>query len=161
MNHANKPENLSYFHYNVRSLGNNKHKLDDFFQMTEVNLTFIAISEIKLKPNFIVNINISGFNFVHNPSQTNSSGVGFYINAKLTYQLRNDPNLQNVGCEASLLKHQPYLANLLLLVLSIAIQHMHFHPSRMNLLNLSSISKTKIVNIWLGEILTVIFLSLM
>jgi len=43
------------------------------------------------------------------------------------------------------------------LVLSIAIQHMHFHPFRMNLLNLSPISKTKIVNIWLGEILTVIF----
>ena len=147
MNHANKPETSSYFHYNVQSLGNNKHKLDDFFQMTEVNLTFIAISEIKLKPNFIVNINIPGFNFVHNPSQTNSSGVGFYINAKLTYQLRNDPNIQNVGREASLLKLQPYLANLLLLVLSIAIQRMYFHPSRMNLLNLSSISKRKIVNI--------------
>ena len=71
MNHANTPENLSYFHFNVRSLGKNKHKLDDFFQMTEVNPTFIAISETKLKPNFIVNINIPGFNFVHNPSQTN------------------------------------------------------------------------------------------
>jgi len=53
-----------------------------------------------LKPNLIVNINIPGFNFVHNPSQTNSSGVGLYINSKLTYQLRNDLNLQNVGCES-------------------------------------------------------------
>jgi len=100
MNHANKSENLSYFHFNVRCLGKNKHKLDDFFQMTEVNPTFIAISKTKLKPKLIVNINIPGFNFVHNPSQTNSSGVGLYINSKLTYQLTNDLNLQNVGCES-------------------------------------------------------------
>jgi len=47
MNHTNKPENLS--HFNVRSLGKNKHKLDDFFLMTEVNPTFITISvETKL-----------------------------------------------------------------------------------------------------------------
>jgi len=39
MNHANKPENVSYFQFNVRSLGKNKHKLDDFFQMTKVNPT--------------------------------------------------------------------------------------------------------------------------
>jgi len=39
MNHANKPENLSYFHFNIRSLGKNKHKQDDFFKMTEVKLT--------------------------------------------------------------------------------------------------------------------------
>jgi len=30
MYHANKLENVSYFHFNVRSLGKNKHKLDDF-----------------------------------------------------------------------------------------------------------------------------------
>ena len=71
MNHAHNPENVSYFYFNVRSLGENKHKLDDFFKMPEVNPIFIAISETKLKPNFIVNINIPGFNFVHNPSQTN------------------------------------------------------------------------------------------
>jgi len=82
MNHANKPENVSYFHFNVRSLGKNKYKLDDVFLMTEVNPTFIAISETKLKPNFNVNIDIPGFNFVHNPSQTNSGGVDLYINSQ-------------------------------------------------------------------------------
>jgi len=99
MNHENKPENLSYIHFNVRSLGKNKHKLD-FFLMTEVDHTFIAISENKLKPNFIANIDIPGFNFVYNSSQTNSGGVGLYISSKLTYQLRYDLNLQNVGCES-------------------------------------------------------------
>jgi len=125
--------------------------------MTEVNPTFIAISETKFKPSFIVNINIPGFNFVHNPSQTNSGGVGLYINSKLTYQLRNDLNLK-----CRLWKPLYWNSNLIwqtLLVLSIAIQTMHFHPSRMNLLNLTPISKSKILNIWL-EILTVI-LSIM
>jgi len=78
MNYAKEPENLFYFHFNVRNLGKNKHKLDDIFLMTEGNPTVIAISETKLKPNFIVNINIPGFNFVHNPLQTNSGGVALY-----------------------------------------------------------------------------------
>jgi len=43
MNHASKQKNVSYFHFNVRSLGKYKHKLDDFFLMTEANPTFIAI----------------------------------------------------------------------------------------------------------------------
>jgi len=99
MNNQCKKENLSSFHFNVRSLGKNKHKIDDFFLMTEVNPTFITISETKLKTNFISNVDIPGFNFIHNPSQTNSGGVGLYINSKLTYQPRNDQNLNNVGCE--------------------------------------------------------------
>jgi len=100
MNHANKPECLSYFHPDVRSLGKNKHKLDDFFLITEVNPTFIAISETKLKTNFIVNITIPGFNFVHNPLQTHSGGFGLHIISKRTSQLRKNLNLHNVGCES-------------------------------------------------------------
>ena len=99
-NHASKQKNLSYFHFNVRSLGKNKHKLDDFFLMTEANPTFIAISENKLKSNYILNVYIPGFNFIHNHSQTNSGGVCLYINFNLTYQPRNDLNLNNVGCES-------------------------------------------------------------
>jgi len=37
--------------------------------MTEVNPTFIAISETKLKPNYILNVDIPGFNFIHKPTQ--------------------------------------------------------------------------------------------
>ena len=66
MNHASKQKDLSYFHFNVRSLGKNKHKLDDFFLMTEANPTFIAISETKLKSNCNLNVDIPTFNFIHN-----------------------------------------------------------------------------------------------
>ena len=100
MIHASKQKNVSYFHFNVCSLGKNKHKLDDFFLMIEANPTFIAISETKLMSNYILNVDIPGFNFIHNPSQTNSGGVGLYINSNLTYQPRNDLNLNNVGCES-------------------------------------------------------------
>ena len=100
MNHASKQKNLSYFHFIARSLGKNKHKLDDFFLMTEATPTFIAISKTKLKSNYILNVDIPGFNFIHNPSQTNSGGVGLYINYNLTYQPRNDLNLNNAGCES-------------------------------------------------------------
>ena len=79
MIHASKQKNVSYFHFNVCSLGKNKHKLDDFFLMIEANPTFIAISETKLMSNYILNVDIPGFTFIHNPSQTNSGGVGFTL----------------------------------------------------------------------------------
>jgi len=47
--------------------------------MTKANPTFIAISETKLKSNYILNVDIHGFNFIHNPSQTTSGGVGFTL----------------------------------------------------------------------------------
>ena len=47
-------------------------------------LTFIAISETKLKSNYILNVDIPCFNFIYDPSQTNSGGVGLYINSNLT-----------------------------------------------------------------------------
>jgi len=53
-----------------------------------------------LKSNYILNVDIPGFNFIHNPSQTNSGGVGLYIYSNLTNQPRNDLNLNNIGCES-------------------------------------------------------------
>jgi len=38
---------LSYFHFNVRGLYKNKHKIDTFFSMCNVSPNFIAISENK------------------------------------------------------------------------------------------------------------------
>jgi len=161
MNHAKKPENLSYFHFNVRSLGKNKHKLDDCFQMTEVNTTFIAISETQLKHNFIVNINIPGFNFVHNPSQTNSGGVGLSINSKLTYQLRNYLNLQNVGCE-SLFIETPTSSGKPSIICVIYRHPTHaFPPFQDEFIKLVTHLQNKNCEYLLGEILTVIFLSIM
>jgi len=44
---------MLYFHYNVRRLGNARHKSDDVFLMTVVNSTFIAYQKPSQKPTFI------------------------------------------------------------------------------------------------------------
>ena len=147
MNHASKQKNLSYFHFNVRSLGKNKHKLDDFFLMTEANPTFIAISETKFKSNYVLNVDIPGFNFIHNPSQTNSGGVDLHINSNLTYQPRNDLTLHNVGCESLFIEIPASSGKPLITGVIYRHQHKHFNPSRMNLLNLSPTYKTTIMTI--------------
>jgi len=73
---------LSYFHFNVRSLAKNKHKIDTFFSMCNVSPDFIAMPETKLKSKRCTNIQIPNYNFVHVDSLTNAGGVGLYINKK-------------------------------------------------------------------------------
>ena len=129
--------------------------------MTEVNPTFAALSETKLKPNFIISIDIPGFNSVHNPSQTNSGGVGFYINSKLTYQLRIDLNLQNVGCEILFIESptssgKPF-------IIGVIYRHpIHaFPPLQNEFIKLFTHLQNKNCEYLIGEILTLIFLSIM
>jgi len=74
----NKSKSLTYFHFNVRSLQKNKHKLDDFFLMANLTPSVIAISETKLKAASFCNIEIPGYTFIRNPSSTNAGGVGLY-----------------------------------------------------------------------------------
>jgi len=78
---------------------------------------------------------------IHNPSQTNSSGVGLYINSNLTYQPRNDLNLNNVGYESLFIEiptssGKPFITGVIYRHPTYAFQ------PRMNLLNLSPTFKT-------------------
>jgi len=91
---------LSYFHFNVRSLAKNKHKIETFFSMCDVSPDFIAISETKLKSKCCTNIQIPNYNFVHVDSLTNAGGVGLYLNKKLQYTVRQDLELPIDGCES-------------------------------------------------------------
>jgi len=91
---------LSYFHFNVRSLVKNKHKIDTFVLMCNVSPDFIAISETKLKSKCCINIQIPNYNFVHVDSLTNAGGVGLYVNKKLQYNVRQDLELPIDGCES-------------------------------------------------------------
>ena len=61
---------LSYFHFNVRSLAKNKHKIDNFFSMCNVSPDLVAISETKLKSKCCTKIQILNYNFVHVDSLT-------------------------------------------------------------------------------------------
>ena len=96
--HCNKSKSLTYFHFNVRSLQKNEHKLDDFFLMANLTPSFIAISETQLKAASFCNIEIPGYTFIHNPSSTNAAGVGLYIQSNISH--RNDLELKVEGCES-------------------------------------------------------------
>jgi len=111
--------------------------------MTEVNPTIIAISETKLKANFIVNINIPGF--IHYPSQTKSGGVGLYINCKLTDQLRNYLKLHNTGCESLFIETPTSSSKPFIVGATVATTRMHFHPFKMNFLKLLTTFKITIM----------------
>ena len=127
--------------------------------LTVVNPSFIAISETKMKGNIILNINILGFSFAHN---LNSGGVGLYINSKLTYQLWNDLNLNNIVCESRFIEiptssEKPF-------IMGVVYHYPKYpFPSFQDefTLNLSHTFKTIIVIVWLVEILTLSLLRIL
>jgi len=85
---------------------------------------------------------------------------GLYINSKLTYQLRNDLNLQNVACEGLFIETPTSSGKL---IIGVIYHHpTHAFPSFQDkFIKFVTHLQNKIVNIWSGEILTVIFLSIM
>jgi len=134
-------------------------KNDSDTSLTVVNPSFIAISETRMKGNIILNINILGFSFAHN---LNSRGVGLYINSKLTYQLWNDLNLNNIVCESRFIEiptssEKPF-------IMGVVYHYPKYpFPSFQDefTLNLSHTFKTIIVIVWLVEISTLSFLRIL
>jgi hypothetical protein len=80
-----KNDFFSTIHCNIRSLAANFDKLS--FLLTELKFPFsvIGISETKINmyQECIVNSNISGYNFLSQPSLSNAGGVGLFVNNNL------------------------------------------------------------------------------
>ena len=59
-------------------------------------ISVIVVTETKLKNDreVLLNINITGYNFLSQPSYTNAGGVGFYIKNNLGYIHRSDLSAQ-------------------------------------------------------------------
>ena len=72
------------------------HELIDLM-VTKPNV--IAVSETKLNPNSVSNVNLSNYKFFRNDSPTNAGGVGLYINDAIKCCLRNDLFLNLDNCE--------------------------------------------------------------
>ena len=72
------------------------HELIDLM-VTKPNV--IAVSETKLNPNSVSNVNLSNNKFFRNDSPTNAGGVGLYINDAIKCCLRNDLFLNLDNCE--------------------------------------------------------------
>ena len=65
--------------------------------VTKPNVT--VISETKLNPTSVSNVNLSNYKFFRNDSPTNAGGVGLYIKDALKCHLRNDLFLNLDKCE--------------------------------------------------------------
>ena len=85
---------LFIIHFNVRSLQKNIDKLITFLAEFSEKPDIIAISETKIKCGQpLLNVNISGYSFIHCDSVTNSGGVGFYIKQTLIYKQKSEINI--------------------------------------------------------------------
>ena len=86
-------------HFNAPSLSKTLDKIEEFLNDKTRFPDAIAISETKLNSNSSSNNNILHYNFLHNDSPTNASGVGFYIKDTLQFRLRDDLSLSLPNCE--------------------------------------------------------------
>ena len=115
---ANLTKNdLFLTHFNVRSLSKNKTKMHKLINLMVTKPNVIAISEIKLNPNSVSNVNLSNYKFFRNDSPTNAGGVGLYINEAIKCHLRNDLFLNLDKCEDLWLEIECKVATFILAVI--------------------------------------------
>lgn len=76
---------ILFMHSNTRSTVANYDKLS-------VMLSIIGLSETKIKidEDRLVNVDLTRYNFVSQPTLTNAGGVGFYIMETINYNIRDD-----------------------------------------------------------------------
>ena len=87
---------LSFLNCNIRSLQANFDNLVNMLSELYFPIPVIGVTETKLKNDreILLNINITGYNFLSQPSYTNAGGVGFYIKNNLGYIHRSDLSSQ-------------------------------------------------------------------
>ena len=79
-----KTDELFILHFNVRSLLATFSEAPDIIAMSETKLTYG-------QP--LVNVDITGYDFIHRASITKTGGVGFYIKQNLFYKQKSDINI--------------------------------------------------------------------
>ena len=78
---------LSFLNCNVRSLQANFDNMVNMLSELYFPISVIGVTETKRKNDreIWLNINITGYRFLSQPSYTNAGGVGFYIKNNLGY----------------------------------------------------------------------------
>ena len=72
-------DELSLFHFNVRSLEKNIDILKEFVISVGKKPSVLAISESKLNENTVSKIELKGYEFYHTDSSTNAGGAALYV----------------------------------------------------------------------------------
>ena len=83
---------LSFLNCNIRSLQANFDNLVNMLSELYYPISVIGVTETKLKNDreILLNINITGYSFLSQPSYTNAGGVRFYKKNYLAYIHRSD-----------------------------------------------------------------------
>ena len=87
-------DKLFILYFNVRSLQKTIDKLITFLATFSETPDIIAISETKLTQGQpLVNVDITGYDFIHCAGITKAGGVGFYVKQNLSYKQKSDINI--------------------------------------------------------------------
>ena len=90
-----KKDELFIMHFNLQSLQKNIDKLTTLLANLFETPDIIAISETKITyGQLMVNVHISGYNFIHCDSITKAGGVGFYVEQTLPYKQKTEINIK-------------------------------------------------------------------
>ena len=95
---------LSFLNCNIRSLQANFDNLVNMLSELYSPISVLGVTETKLKndQDALANINLTGYNFLSQPSGTNAGGVGFYVKDNLVYTRRSDISTQKLNDYESL-----------------------------------------------------------
>ena len=83
---------FSSFNSNTRSLSKNFDQLQNVLSATKTRFDVIGITKTKqrIDKDFLVNVNMEGYQMHSQPSQLNECGVAIYIDEKLDHFKRDD-----------------------------------------------------------------------
>ena len=90
---------LSIIHFNVRSLQKNFDAFYEFLCNHSCSSDIICVTETRLKTQPLLNIDISGYTFVHIDSPITAGGVAMYISNALQFSVLNNLQLTVNKCE--------------------------------------------------------------
>ena len=79
-------------HYNTRSLSANHDNLIPMLSELNHSFPLIGLSETKISygKDLLVNVNLSGYDFISEPSYADAEGVAFYIKNDFKYIIRTE-----------------------------------------------------------------------
>ena len=88
---------LSIIHLNISSLASHIHDLKLFLSLLKVSFDIICISESRISKHNLptININITGYNIEHTPTESKAGGTLMYISEKISYKIHNNLNIYN------------------------------------------------------------------
>ena len=92
-------DSLTIIHFNVRSLQKNFDAFHEFLCNQPCSPDIICVTETKLKNQPLLNIDISGYTFIHIDSPTTAGGVAMYVSNALQFSVITDLQLTVNECE--------------------------------------------------------------